>query len=122
MYYSGSQWGVWTGGEGDTRIAVLVTIVTGGFHSQTRYQWSSSDEGDLQGEIYPVVYVTRRCSYTCTCSIAAEVVLTLSFTVEGVVIIVHYRTLGSISTSTYIRICNWNGYLYLYGYFYLQGT
>ena len=85
MHYSGSRWGVWTGGEGDIRIAVLVAIVTEGFHSQTCYQWSSSDKGDLQGEIYPVVYVTQRGSYTCTCSIAAEVVLTLNFTVKGVV-------------------------------------
>lgn len=62
------QWGVWSGGEGRRGIAVLVVVVTG-YHNKTRYQWSD-ESGDLCDEIFPVIYVTRRSTYTCTCVIA----------------------------------------------------
>lgn len=63
---------------------MLLSVVLGGFHASTTYQWSK-DDMELSDEIFPVIYVTSRGKYVCTCVISADcdVTVTLCFNVSG---------------------------------------
>ena len=75
---------------------MLIAVMMGGFHSITAYQWSNDDR-ELPDEIFPVVYVTSRGKYVCTCTILGdcEVIVKLNFNVSGGrhVMIVHSSVL-----------------------------
>ena len=80
---AGGQWNVWSGGIGDCGIAMLLSVVLGGYHAFSTYQWSK-DELQLTDETYPVIYVRSRGKYVCTCSISSgDVTVQLAFTVSG---------------------------------------
>lgn len=63
----GSPWGVWCGGGGGRGVAMLISIVTGGYHSRTTYKWSFNDQ-IMENEKYPIIYVTEDGIYKCLCT------------------------------------------------------
>lgn len=70
---------------------MLVTIVTGGYHNRAQYQWSRSSDGDLAGEIFSILYVDRRGSYSCNCNIDG-ISLKITFNVrEGIQLFAGYK-------------------------------
>lgn len=58
ILYSDSHWGIWNGGRGDYGVALLVSLITGGYHSSAAYKWTT-DEAFLGDEIYPIIYVSK---------------------------------------------------------------
>lgn len=58
-------WGLWTGGVGSKNIAVLVAVVTGGFHSAAKYYWAVDNVPDEE-EVYPILYASSIGEYTCS--------------------------------------------------------
>lgn len=87
MIFIGDHWGIWCGGSGESKVAMLVTLVTGGFHSCTKYQWWM-DDTRLQGEEYPVYYATSRGTYICTCNTSDSLIkVDMKFKViEGILV------------------------------------
>ena len=75
-----SHWGVWTGRLGQDDVAVMVAVVTGGYHGVSSYQWAK-DDIDIEEDVYPVVYVMTTGIYKCTISTSPGIVLELKFTV-----------------------------------------
>ena len=78
---TGSPWGLWSGGLGDYGVAVLVSLVTGGYHSSATYSWTTEGE-DLDSEVFPVLYTCKRGTYVCKCTFAGMEVKT-NFIVYG---------------------------------------
>ena len=80
VYYAGSQWGLWTGAiEGD--VAVMVAIVTGGYHGISSYQWAQ-EEQVIENEVFPIIYVTEPGMYKCSVCIQPKmIVVDLKFAV-----------------------------------------
>ena len=79
VYYAGSQWGLWTGAiEGD--VAVMVAIVTGGYHGISSYQWAQ-EEQVIEKEVFPIIYVTEPGMYKCSVCIQPKIVVDLKFAV-----------------------------------------
>ena len=62
-------------------VAMLVVVATGGYHDGAVYQWER-DDSIMDEEVYPVIYVATRGSYSCTCKFN-EVTVKLNFTVSG---------------------------------------
>lgn len=60
---------------------MLVSVVTGGYHSSATYNWTA-EEGDLEGEIFPVLYTCKRGTYACRCTFVGVEVKT-NFVVFG---------------------------------------
>ena len=62
---------------------MLISLVTGGFHTSTKYQLHMGDTA-LEDEIHPVLYVTQRGDYICTCSTMNNLMkIELKFEVKG---------------------------------------
>lgn len=84
MHPVDDHWGVWCGGSGDHHVAMLIALVTGGYHSCSKYQWYM-DGVVIEDETYPVYYATRRGTYACTCKTTDLVIIELKFEVkEGI--------------------------------------
>ena len=62
-------------------MAMLVALVTGGYHSYITYTWSVEDNC-LVDEIFPVSYVTSRGTYKCTLVLADSVKIETRFQVK----------------------------------------
>ena len=69
------------GGQSDHGVALLISLVTGGYHSSTSYKWSK-DGSYLADEIFPIIYVCTKGMYTCTCTFGSVEVKT-TFKVHG---------------------------------------
>lgn len=89
ILHSDSHWGIWNGGRGDYGVALLVALVTGGYHSSAAYKWST-DGAFLGDEIYPIIYVSKRGTYICTCTFAS-VEMRMKFIVYGGIIALLYN-------------------------------
>jgi hypothetical protein len=81
--FAGDQWSIWSGGIGDCGVAMLLSVVLGGYHASSTYQWSD-ESMELPNEIFPVFYVTSRGKYSCTCTISdCGITVKLGFEVSG---------------------------------------
>ena len=72
---------MWTGGRGAENVALLVAVVTGGYHVVSTYQWTS-ERKVMEEEMYPVLYVTEKGTYKCTISTNPRIKVELEFTVS----------------------------------------
>ena len=74
---------MWTGGIGSTNVAMLIAVVTGGYHSMSNYRWAKDSE-PLEDEVCPVIYPISTGEYICSISIKKyRVFLKLSFLVTS---------------------------------------
>ena len=103
----GEEWGVWTGGIGSTNVAMLVAVVTGGYHGMSNYRWEKDSE-PLEDEVYPVIYPTSTGEYVCSVSIKKyRVFLSFLVTSAGQNIVHVHITEWSVTIVT-VDGCDWN--------------
>jgi hypothetical protein len=68
-------------GEGEKRVALLIALVTGGFHARSKYQWCM-DDVLLQDEVHTVYYATRTGTYVCICDTNSLMKVDVKFEVK----------------------------------------
>lgn len=59
-------------------MAVMVAVVTGGFHGISSYQWTHNEQ-IMEEDIFPVIYVTEPGIYKCSIYIDPTIAVGLKF-------------------------------------------